>query len=151
MKEKTKVTIIIVLVVALSASFFVNYVDPRNQQIHGTYISGDQMSPDAVYLVFEQESPVYGGNFAKYRQFEMMEYGSFAPLEGNIYSLYGASSTWKVIFVDNAVYLIYQTGEVSAFARLSRMPTYINVFPPDFSATVFDAYVEEAEFLDNKQ
>jgi len=130
MKQRAKYAVIILLSVALAVSLSMHYVDPRERSIRGTFISGHQTSPEAVYLVFEQGGS--SGDFIMYRQFEVLEYGHFASTENNIYSLDGVDNSWEIIFVGDVVYFICQSGEVAVFTRLSLMPNFINVFRPDF-------------------
>ena len=89
------------------------------------------MSPDAVYLVFEFGDAA-GGEFVKYRQFEVLAYGRFAFAEYNIYALFDAIHLRYAIHLGNTIYLISSTGEVTVFTRLVREPTFINVQRPDF-------------------
>ena len=130
MKANGKNYIIAALAIALFVSILFHAPGGSSARIFGTYVHGDQFLGDALYLVFEP-----GGFYAKYRQFEMLDYGAYELLADNIYALtsFTDNTTRQVLHHRDTIYMFDQYQQILAFERIATRPTYINVQPPDFS------------------
>lgn len=130
-----KNVLIVLLVVVLAISLAGNIVLmgpntlPRTASIVGTYLSNDNPWEweIAEYLVFERE-----GAYTRYRQFEILEEGTYEEAAAGVYSLHpdgSAAVTAQAVFTDDVVYAFDTEGMVIPFPRMSDIPTFINLEP----------------------
>ena len=93
----------------------------------GTYASGITLQPQAEYLVFLRD-----GVYCRYRQFEMLDTGTFELREDNIYALRSTESgeCWEVLWRGDTIYRTTPEGIVLPYIQISKTPTFINVTQP---------------------
>lgn len=122
---------ILVLTILLLISAFYN-IKLKNEldkflikgNIKGTYgtENGNQQDPEYEYFVFVK------GNFYRYKQFEMLDEGTYENIYDNIYIL-KSDNTDEYIIYSNEKFHFYdrKRSDVLAYSKISRAPTFVNV------------------------
>ncbi|WIV13504.1 hypothetical protein [Proteiniborus sp. MB09-C3] len=122
---------ILVLTILLLISAFYN-IKLKNEldkflikgNIKGTYgiENGNQQYPEYEYFVF------ITGNFYRYKQFEMLDEGTYENIYDNIYIL-KSDNTDEYIIYSNEKFHFYdrKRSDVLAYSRVSYEPLFVNV------------------------
>jgi len=101
----------------------------RSVPIIGVFLDGYYYMPHTVNLVFDDND----GTYALFRQFEMIENGTFEPFDDAVYILHsedGENVRYAVRSGNDVVYLFLFEDGVRRFERLSDTPNYDNAPPP---------------------
>ncbi|MCL2045110.1 MAG: hypothetical protein FWG88_01830 [Oscillospiraceae bacterium] len=123
------VALLITLIIGIGLGLLTNKFILRVEDVslsRGTYIAGDQLSPNAIYLVIETTDNYY----VLYRQFELIEIGTFSIQERIIGLLVSDGEEYsKHIYQQNedTIYLLNHDGTVTMFIRIALIPTFINI------------------------
>lgn len=129
----TSALIVISLLLALSLTFNVVFFgqmqrlkNPRDKSVVGTFLMGNELDVDnSAYMVFQQD-----GKYVLYKQFEVLEKGSYSDEGQGFYALTpaGSGQGGRVVYngSDEAV-LVDSGGGTELFVRISDIPTFINV------------------------
>ena len=127
MKTGYKNFVIILLGLLLLASIAYQIHREFDRGIVGTYIHGNELSGDALYIVFDSH-----GAFVKYHQFQILQYGFYESRGDNIYILSANSeASTSVLYKRNTIYTFHEHDEILVFRRMSNIPVFINVEPPE--------------------
>jgi len=126
--KRIKNYIILLLAFLLLCSIVVNLIqmrEPSPLPIVGTFLHADQGFA-GLYLVFEHD-----GSFAKYRQFEVPERGTYIPAGAGIYTLQSRAGDFitQVLYRGEHIYMLTPDGKIMVFLRIDTVPTFINVRP----------------------
>lgn len=123
---------LILIAMCMAMVFSVIHFAPMPHQFWGTYSTGNEPLTDSLYLVLQTD-----GRYTIYRQFEVLEKGTFEPLlpgtgkEDIIYRLTAQDTLSKTKLVydkesDEVVLLDYQDKDIP-MGRMSRDAVFINV------------------------
>ena len=132
MKNRKKWMSLILIAMCMAMVFSVIHFAPMPHQLWGTYSTGNGPLIDSLYLVLQTD-----GRYTIYRQFEVLEKGTFEPLlpgtgnEDIIYRLTSQDtlSETKLVYdkeSDAVVLLDYQDEDIP-MGRISRDALFINV------------------------
>lgn len=134
MEKSTKqfwlITLLVGLAMAALAHYQVSRPVPRFEQpmvLTGTYCTGNAALPhaDAEYLAFMKD-----GEYWHYRQFELLERGSYSP--GQDEALFrltpqGGGPVSTAVWTGEKLYRVDSAGGVTVFLKFTDVPTLINV------------------------
>ena len=97
-------------------------------QIVGTYQFSSLNPAEGEYLVFDQN-----GRYHHYYQFEMLEQGTYAVGEANVYNLFSDTGNPSAIVcvVDRVYSLSKKDNALHPFEKISDIPSFINVTVDD--------------------
>ena len=134
MEKHIPAVVMIAIIVLLLISNIVQYNSfNRDGTIIGTSRTGDGMSPLDEYFIFEKD-----GKYVIYRQFAILESGTYEEVEDSLYLLSdgtGAQAAYALYSrSEDKVYLI-RADEFRTFAKVSDVPFYINVHSEALGAT----------------
>lgn len=132
-----KGTIVILVLLAISFCiniFFITYTCYKNSSasdkpIVGTYCTSNGPSGNGIYFCFERD-----GNYVIYKQFNVIENGTYKKENNNIYLLKksGNDKSQYIIYNDNdSIHYVDSSNNVTYFSRIGDIPTYINVQKSD--------------------
>lgn len=94
------------------------------KDIKGSYAVQDVQMPisDNEYFVFQD------GNFYRYKQFELLDKGTYKNDYEDIYKLKSGDTDQYVIYSNEKVYYYdVERNNISIYYKFSDMPTFINV------------------------
>ncbi|MCI8768489.1 MAG: hypothetical protein HFH21_12030 [Ruminococcus sp.] len=132
MKNRKKWMPLILIAMCMAMVFSVIHFAPMPHQFWGTYSTGNEPLTDSLYLVLQTD-----GRYTIYRQFEVLEKGTFEPLlpemgnEDIVYRLTSQDtlSETKLVYdkeSDAVVLLDYQDEDIP-MGRISRDALFVNV------------------------
>lgn len=125
----------IILVIALLLTLVLLYKTKSdlnkyvlNKDIDGTFIWATDNnkvhmpSKDTEYFTFMK------GKFYRYKQFKLIEEGTYNKSDDNVYILMGENINSHIVYTNDSFYF-YDTkeNEIYSFIRMSDVPTFINL------------------------
>ncbi|WP_053957328.1 hypothetical protein [Inediibacterium massiliense] len=124
--------ILVMLLVILTSCFIKTKTDLNkyiiNKNIDGTFMSIDDLSqkqttdPNIQYFTFKR------GKFYRYRQFELMEKGTYENIDDHVYILKGDHIDECIIYTNERFYFYdRKENDVIKFLKVSDVPTFINI------------------------
>lgn len=131
MKNELKLPIVLnwIFGFLLLASIILNISqmqDAPEASVVGTFLHPDE-GVTGLHLVME-----WDGEFMLYRQFEVLEVGTYTGLGDGIFYLQSTTSDFsaQIVYRENNYIYLFSAGQtVLSFHRISDIPTYINVLP----------------------
>lgn len=125
MKKSIALLIIIILISLL-------YIIQLKDEIHslssdsfiiGSYISEASENTNSHYLVFDK-----GNKFYRYKQFELLDEGTYLNYDDDIYLLEGLNDKNWLIKNDDTIYFFDdQRNEINSFTKIKDVPLFINL------------------------
>ena len=104
----------------------------KNQDMTATYVQStfegrNLQSDGGEYFSFIE------GEFYRYKQFEMLDYGTFAKVDKNVYQLEGNTTNQFIVITHEGFYLkndAHSEASILKFVQLSDSPIFVNVNGP---------------------
>lgn len=94
----------------------------RQPRIVGTYLNGTAEMGNAEYVVFTQD-----GLFFRYRQFQMLETGTYETSGEGIFAVEQGAQTEFAVLRGEEVCCGGGTGGITVYTKMDDIPTFINV------------------------
>lgn len=125
MKKSIAVLIVIILISLL-------YIIQLKDEIHslsrdgfiiGSYISEASENTNSHYLVFDK-----GNKFYRYKQFELLDEGTYLDYDDNVYLLEGLNgNNWLTKNDDTIYFFDHQRNDLNSFTKINDVPLFINL------------------------
>ena len=128
--HKYSITVVCCLLLLLVLSLFFAWksnaeLSKYKESLTGTYVAGEEESPDAEYYAFtDQSEKVY----YRFNQNKLLEKGTYEKGEDNIFVLTFGDNKYQIVFGNGDVYSAYPDSEtISTYKKIAKEPTLINM------------------------
>lgn len=136
------ITILIVLIISIMTNIYqyTKQFHVVDNNIIGTYCTGDGKSQNDEYLTFMDEN-----KYINYQQFNVLEEGKYSNSYGHLYDLkplVNKTNTSQIVYLDDLIYRTDRNGTFKIYKKISNAPLLINIKSTD---TVIDTFYNTIE------
>ena len=102
--------------------YFVHQYRNPVVNIVGTYCNGDEKNEETAYFAFKSD-----GTYVQYRQFHMMDKGTYCRTGNGLYTLTSESGSQHALWVQGNSLYNPCDGNVTVYTKIDNVPNLINV------------------------